>query len=200
MPVMTCQHRSKHSQKMCSERADALGHHAVSCKIGGHQYAVHGRSCHILQQAMFQAGYQALREQIVPELATASCPSPQLDLDGWCLQLDERLVIDFTMRHPEAQRYSGIDAMAKAFKEKHAHYPARAGVSVCAASMEVYGRFGDELAGLLEFLSHRARQRDYAFGCTPNRWLRRWRVQLSHAAAAFVGRAIQQALVVQRPA
>ena len=76
---------------------------------------------------MEQAGYQTIREQVVPELATKKCPSPQLDLDAWCLELGERVVVDFTIRHPTAARYLGADAMTTACREKHRHYPAQAG-------------------------------------------------------------------------
>ena len=198
MPSTTCQQLSNHSCKTCGHQADSMGHHAVTCKIGGHQYAAHARGCHILQQAMEQAGYQTIREQVVPELATKKCPSPQLDLDAWCLELGERVVVDFTIRHPTAARYLGTDAMATACREKHRHYPAQAGVHVSAAAMEIYGRFSEELTGLLEMLAQRAQQRDRAFGHQPGRWLRRWRIQLSHAAASLIGRAVQLAHATRR--
>ena len=200
MPSMACQHRPRGSQRVCGGRADPLGHHAVTCKTGGAPYALHGQGCHILMGAMQQAGYQTLREQVIPELATSECKTPVLDLEGWSTRAMPRLLVDFTVRHPTAARYRQSDgcnasATVVAEREKQQHYPTRAGLGVTVAAMEVYGRFGHDLTCLLEQLSDLAQQRDRAFGHKPGRWLHRWRVQLSHATACFLGRAIQQALV-----
>ena len=194
MPSMTCQLKTKDQQRLCNERADPLGHHAVICKVGGAPYAAHSNGCHILQQAAIQAGYQAKREQVVPELASAKCMSPQLDIEGWGLHGQPRLLVDFTIRHPAASRYAaGRSSTAAATDEKLAHYQPRGGLQVQVAALEVYGKHGAGLRTLLEGMADQARQRDVAMGAKPGRWLKRWRAQLSHTAAACVGRAIQQA-------
>ena len=138
-------------------------------------------------------------EQIVPEFASSKCPSPQLDLDAWCLQGTERLLVDFTIRHPLAGRYEMCgDAARAAEKEKLVHYPARAGLTVVPAAMETYGRHGESMRRLLATLADRARQRDLSFGHAPGRWLKKWRAQLSHAMATLVGRAVQSSETAPR--
>ena len=139
-----------------------------------------------------QSAYQTKREQVIPELATEGCKSPQLDLEGIGLLGQSRLLVDFTIRHPLASRYNG-NSTRQAEAEKHAHYPPKGGLRVHAAAMETYGRHGTDLAELLDLLADHARQRELSFGSKPTRWLKKWRIQLSHVTAAYVGRAIQQA-------
>ena len=199
MEACACQHVTRKGGRLCGERSDSKGHHAMTCKVGGAPYAAHGQGCHILHQAHGQAGFQCKREQIVPEFASSKCPSPQLDLDAWSLQGAERLLVDFTIRHPLAGRYVMCgDATKASEKEKLVDYPARAGLTVVPAAMETYGRHGESLRRLLETLADRARQRDLSFGHAPGRWLKRWRAQLSHAMATFVGRAVQSSETAPR--
>ena len=185
-------HRCGTTGKQCTERADPDGHHAVLCKIGGAPYAAHSSGCHVLHQAMTQGAYQSKREQVIPELATEKCKSPQLDIEGFGLLGQSRLLVDFTIRHPLAARYESSGTQI-AEAEKQAHYPPKGGLRVHSATMETYGRHGDDLAQLLELLADSARQRELSQGGKPTRWLKKWRVQLSHVAAVYVGRAIQQA-------
>ena len=202
MPVMeasSCMHTSHKTGRKCGVRAEPRGHHAVMCKVGGAPYAAHSEGCQTLLQAAVQASYQARREQVIPELATAQCQSPQLDVEGWGLQGQDRLLIDFSIRHPLANRYIGRGkdgTTAVAEGEKAKHYQARSGLQVHAAVMEVYGRHGDGLVSLLELLADHARVRDRSMGVAPGRWLRKWRAQLSSVTAHLVGRAVQQACTV----
>ena len=194
MPAGSCAHTAVKDNKTCGAGADPRGHHAVTCKIGGAPYAAHSQCCHILSEAAQQAGYQARREQVVPELATSKCSAPQLDIEGWGLHGQARLLIDFTLRHPMALRYTDMKSpTAAAANEKAAHYPARQGLHVQTAAMETYGAFGDDLTQLLETLADHARLRERSLGLAPSRWLRRWRSQLSSAAAGMVGRAVVSA-------
>ena len=148
----------------------------------------------MLFHASQAGGYQSKREQVVPELASQSCKAPQLDIEGWSLQRGARLLVDFTFRHPLSSRYStGQEATEVAAREKDVHYVGRQGLHVQTAAMEVYSRHGADLADLLARLADAARQRDRAFGRAPQRWLRKWRIQLSAVAAKFAGRAVQKA-------
>ena len=199
-PVMqpcACQHSTGQrsaARRVCLCAADMHGHHAVTCKIGGAPYAAHSQGCNVLHQGAQQAGWQARREQVIPELASRECMSPQLDIEGWGLLGQQRLLIDFTLRHPLARRYSaGCDSMLLAEEEKAKQYPPKQGLHVQAAALEVYGRHGGGLRNLLEQLADSARQRERAMGLPSTRWLKRWRTQLSCVAAVFVGRSVQQA-------
>ena len=179
--------------RQCGAAADPNGEHAINCKIGGAPYAVHSEGCHILWEAEVAAGFQARREQVIPELATSKCASPQLDVEGWGLRGQRRSLIDFTVRNPLASRYEGRSTETLAATDKERSYPRKQGLVVTAASIETFGRHSDGLRQLLEYLADLARQREKSFGQTPSRWLRRWRVQLSTSLAHFVGRAVQQA-------
>ena len=71
----------------------------------------HSNGANVLLKASIIAGYQSRREQVVPELATAKCQVPQLDVEGWSTWGVSRLLIDFSIRHPGAAHYSvGQDA------------------------------------------------------------------------------------------
>ena len=199
MEVSACQHKAQQKQnapaKVCLERCDKKGHHAVLCKVGGAPYAAHSEGCHILHGASQQAGYQAKREQVIPELATPACKSPQLDVEGWGLQGQGRPLIDFTVRHPLASRYTKAgQTTSTAEGEKSRQYRPRQGLEVRAAVLEVFGRHGDGLTHLLEQLADHARLREKAMGLPPTRWPKRWRMQLSCTVAVYAGRAIQQAM------
>ena len=201
MPATACQHGSHSSSdapgtqktRICNQRADRKGHHAVICKVGGAPYAAQSQGCSVLHGASQRAGYHARREQVIPELRTPECQSPQLDLEGWSLRGQERLLVDFTIRHPLAARYAGCNATATAEREKQRHYQPKQGLHVHAAALDIFGRHGKGMVRLLELLADSARQRDKEFGLAPNRWLRKWRIQLSGVAARLVGRAVQRA-------
>ena len=198
MSAGVCHHHKGGDQakqrSTCLAPADPHGHHAVTCKCGGAPYCAHSQGANVLLKASINAGYQSRREQVVPELATAKCQAPQLDVEGWSTFSLNRLLIDFSIRHPGAAHYSiGQDATVVAGREKQGHYGCRQGLQVRAAAMETYGRFGEELTALLDQLADLARQRDLQHGLPPTKWLRKWRAQLSLVAARLVGRAIQQA-------
>ena len=112
---------------------------------------------------------------------------------GWSLHAPDRLLIDFSIRHPDTLHCSsGQDVIEVAKREKDAHYPSRQGLQVHAAVMEIFGRHGDGLVALLEKLADRARLRERTFGSPPTRWLRKWRVQSSAIAVRMVGGAMKQ--------
>ena len=134
-------------------------------------------------------------EQVVLELATAACPSPQLDVDAFGLAGADRLLLDFTLRNSTAARYgSNTGARARAAasgeQDKQDRYPAAGGVAVRGAAMEVLGRHGPGLAALLAELADRARVQAVQQGRAPSRYLRTWRTRLSAVAARLAGRAI----------
>ena len=173
-----------------------LGHHglhACICKIGGAPYAAHGSGCNILYQATLAAGYQSRREQIIPEFATKAVPSPQIDIDGWGLLGQPRLLVDFTIRHPLAQRYSTRDLNTSAHADKTSHYVATHGFQVTPATLDAFGKHSPQLAGLLEHLADLACTRERQMGLPPTRWLHKWRAQLSSVVAHMTGRAICEA-------
>ena len=176
----------------------------MSCKVGGAVYAAHNEGCDILHEAAKAAGYQSRREQIVVEFATATCLSPKLDIEGWGVAWAERLLVDFTIRNPLADRYATgearSDAAATAEEEKEQRYPPRGGVRVRGAALELYGKHGEGMRALLAEFADRARERERASGVATTRWIRRWRVQLSAVTVRLVGRAIQKAQSAPPPA
>ena len=180
------------TRTICNAPTTPDGEHAVTCKCGGAPYGAHSQGCHFISGAVQRAGYQSRREQVIPELASAGCQAPQLDIEGWSTTGLDRLLIDFSIRHPHASHYStGQCATVVAGREKADHYGSRQGLTVRTAAMETYGRHGEDLVALLAQLADLARQREIAFGLPPTRWLRRWRAQLSFTVARMVGRAIQ---------
>ena len=197
MPTCSCFHHTPAkpgvAPRRCGAVADQNGEHAINCKVGGAPYAAHGEGCHILLNAETAAGFQARREQVIPELATQKCASPQLDIEGWGLQGQPRSLVYFTIRNPLARRYEKQSTEALASEEKETAYPRKQGLCVTVASIETFGRHSKELRNLLAYLADLARQRQTSFGQSPSRWLRRWRAQLSSCLAHFVGRAVQQA-------
>ena len=190
-PCQNTRVTSEGEHKQCGVMLDPQGAHCIACKVGGAVVAAHSEGCQILADATREAGYYCRREQVVPELATAACPSPTLDCDAFGLAGADRLLIDFTLRSGMAGRYKwGQRAHAAASGEgdKQVTYPAAGGVSVRGAGMEVLGRHGPDLTALLSELADRARARAAQQGKAPCRWLRRWRCQLSAVAARLVGR------------
>ena len=133
------------------------------------------------------------REQIIPELATAKCPSPVMDCDAFGLAGADRLLIDFTLRFGMVDRYKlGKRACpaASAESDKQLRYLPMGGVSVRGVGMEVLGRHGPELTSLLAELADRARISAIQHGRAPARLLRKWRCQLSSICARLVGRQV----------
>ena len=197
LPVLApgiCAHTTKDNPpRRCPEILDVHGLHACTCKVGGAPYAAHGSGCNILLRATQSAGYQSRREQIVPEFATPATPSPQIDVEGWGLLGQPRLLVDFTIRNPLAQRYVNRDLNTAAHTDKTTHYVATHGLQVIPATIDTFGKHSPHLASLLEHLAGLARNRERQMGLPPTRWLRKWRSQLSSVLAHMTGRAICQA-------
>ena len=182
MPAGCCHHTDQCSgaaKKVCNVRADGRGHHAVLCKIGGVQHAAHGQGSHILLQAAQQAGFQARRKQVMPELASSNCQSPQLGVEGWGLLGQQRLLVDFTVRHPFAVRYAkALSPTAVAEGEKDHHCRPQQGLVVRTAALEVFGRHGAGLVDLLESWADCARQRERSLGLATTSWFKRLRAHV----------------------
>ena len=197
-----CQHAraGKSGEKhACMALMDAAGAHCISCKIGGAVHAAHDEGCQIMAEATRAAGYFARREQIIPELATAKCQSPVLDIDAFGLAGADRLLIDFTLRSGMAERYHqggkrDNNAAGSAEEDKLVRYPARGGVSVRGVAMEIMGRHGPDLTLLLAELADRARVAAVERGRAPARLMHKWRCRLSAMCARLVGRQVAQSL------
>ena len=188
------------ARTVCGARLDRYGKHCVSCKVGGAVLAAHAESNQVLADACREAGYTSRREQVVPELATAACPNPVLDVDAFGVAGSDRLLLDFTLRNQAATRYQRggrSDPTRSAEEDKQARYPPRGGVAVRGLAMEVLGRHGPGLAALLQELADRARVQVVQQGRAPGRYLRTWRTRLSVTAARLVGRAVT--LATARP-
>ena len=72
VPGRICMHaKCKEQTVTCGESMDVWGDHCVTCGIGGHLSTRHGALNHELGEAGRVAGYGALLEQVVPELAHA---------------------------------------------------------------------------------------------------------------------------------
>ena len=179
------------ARQICGAMMDANGGHCVSCKVGGAVLAAHAEGCQIIAGATQEAGYFCRREQIIPELATASCLSPVLDCDAFGLAGADRLLIDFTLRSGMAGRYKWGQRASPATSaegDKAVRYPGAGGVSVRGAGMELLGKHGPGLTALLTELADRARAAAVQQGRAPTRLLRKWRCQLSGVCARLVGR------------
>ena len=178
---------------------DRHGAHCIACKIGGAVTAAHGEGCQVITEAAREAGFTCRREQVIPELATASCPSPVMDIDGWGVPGADRLLLDFTLRFGGAARYGWgqrAEAAASAEADKTKRYPPAGGLLPRGIGMEVLGRHGPELKALLAELADRARHTAVQQGKAPTRLLRKWRCQLSGVAARLVGRQVSQSQAI----
>ena len=176
----TCQHRAAAgADRVCRQPNDPWGHHALLCKLGGGLTATHNAICSILLQATRAAGYSALKEQVVAELACPARKEPRVDVDAWGVAAEPRVLLDLTVTCPFAQRYADKDAAHCGELRKDKEYPARAGLAVTGVAVDVFGRPGPALQTLLARLGDLARQRDIDVGTQPRRWLHRWRVRIS---------------------
>ena len=141
--------------------------------------SVHNAICAILLQAARAAGYRALKEQVIAELATCARKEPRVDIDAWGLVAEPRLLLDVTVTCPFAQRYESKSATACGESRKDKEYPCRAGLAVTGIAADVYGRHGPALQDLLMRLADLARQHDVDCGNQPRRWLHKWRVRVA---------------------
>ena len=189
-----CQHRSASgADRMCQYTSDVMGHHALLCKLGGGLTSVHNAICSILLQAMRAAGYSALKEQVIAELATSTRREPRVDVDAWGLVAEPRVLLDVTVTCPFAQRYEDKSAAACGEHRKDREYPRRAGLAVTGVAVDVFGRHGPALQELLLRLADLARQHDVDCGNQPRRWLHKWRVRIATEVARGCARLIHTA-------
>ena len=176
---------------------DPDGHHAILCKLGGLATIVHDACCKRLWHAARQTGAFALREQVIPELATASRKEPRVDIETWGLLNEPRGLYDFTICAPFASRYEQHDeqateaaATSAAERRKRASYPHAAGLAVEGLAMDAFGRCGPALHETLERWAEHARLRDISMGVQPRRWLQTWRTQLNTEVALGTARMV----------
>ena len=107
---------------------------------------------------------------------------------------------DATIRHPLAKKYmrgaASRDGFAneKASEDKQRRYPDKAGLHVITASVETFGRLGEEFEALLTQLAATARQRQGQQGIPHTRWLHKWRCALSTILARGTAKALSEAL------
>ena len=174
-----CQHHAVSKEKTCPQVSDPWGYHALMCKLGGGLTATHNAICTILMQAARAAGYVALKEQVVAELATVDRKEPRVDVDAWGLVAEPRILLDVTVTCPFAQRYEAKNAVASGEARKDREYPSKAGLRVTGVAVDVYGRHGPALGDLLTRLGDLARQHDLDCGSQPRRWIHRWRVRIA---------------------
>ena len=204
LPVCThqkCQHRAaSDSGHMCAQVSDPMGHHALLCKLGGGLTSTHNAICAILLQAARAAGFSALREQVIAELATAKRKEPRVDVDAWGLVAEPRVLLDVTVTCPFAQRYEDKSAVACGEHRKDREYPSKGGLTVTGVAVDVFGKHGPALHDLLLRFADLARQRDVDMGLQPRRWLHRWRARISTEIARGCSRQIISANSASTPA
>ena len=175
-----CQHRAMSDQgKVCPHTSDPMGHHALLCKLGGGLTSTHNAICTILLRAARAAGFTALKEQVIAELATSKRKEPRVDVDAWGLVAEPRVLLDVTVTCPFAHRYEDKSAVECGEQRKDQEYPRRAGLTVTGVAVDVFGRHGLALQDLLVRFADLARQHELDQGVQPRRWLHRWRVRIS---------------------
>ena len=197
LPVCThqrCQHRAAADQgKVCPQVSDPLGYHALLCKLGGGLTRTHNAVCSILLQAARAAGYSALKEQVIAELATAGRKEPRVDVDAWGLVAEPRLLLDVTVTCPFAERYADKSSVQCGEHRKDNEYPAAAGLAFTGIAVDVFGKHGPALHDLLTRLADSARQHELDQGTQPRRWLNRWRTRISTEIARGCSKLIRSA-------
>ena len=125
------------------------------------------------------AGYKALTEQVVAELATPDRKEPRVDVDAWGLVAEPRVMLDATITCPFARRYESKDAAMSGERRKDREYPCRAGLAVTGVAVDVFGRHGPAMLEILTKFADLARQHDLDRGLQPRRWLHSWRVRIA---------------------
>ena len=75
-----------------------------SARWAGGGTVTHDACCDRLLGAARAAGFRALREQVVPELASQTRAEPRVDVDAWGLAAAPRVLLDFTVCAPFAAR------------------------------------------------------------------------------------------------
>ena len=195
-----CQHRANSdAARACTQISDTLGYHALLCKLGGGLTSTHNAICSILLQAARAAGFSALKEQVVAELATTKRKEPRVDIDAWGLVAEPRVMLDVTVTSPFAQRYESKSAVKCGEHRKDNEYPRKAGLSVTGVAVDVYGKHGAALQDLLTRFADLARQHEVDSGTQPRRWLHRWRVRIATEIARGCSRQINNANTATTP-
>ena len=121
-------------------------------------------------------------------------------MTSWDEVHNERLIIDVTVRHPIAKKYMPMSsrqdgyANSQAVKDKKKRYPDRSGPRVTVASVESFGRLGEEFAALINDLSFAARQVQWSRGLQASPWAKKWRGSISTILARGTAKAIREAL------
>ena len=189
-----CQHRAAADQsRVCSHVSDHMGYHTLLCKLGGGLTRTHNAICGILLQAARAAGYSALKEQVVAELATANRKEPRVDVDAWGLVAEPRILLDVTVTCPFAQRYADKSSVGCGEQRRDKEYPTAAGLTVTGIAVDVFGRHGPALHDLLTRLADLARQHELDQGAQSHRKLNNWRVRISTEIARGCSRLISTA-------
>ena len=189
-----CQHRAASDQsKACTQISDPMGYHALLCKLGGGLTSTHNAICIILLQAARAAGFTALKEQVIAELATPRRKEPRVDVDAWGLVAEPRVLLDVTVTCPFADRYEDKSAVTCGEHRKDIEYPCKAGLTVTGVAVDVFGKHGPALKDLLIRFADLARQHESDMGVQPRRWLHRWRVRIATEIARGCSRQISTA-------
>ena len=214
IPIMPggghCMHTACRNQEiMCGKDLDIFGDHAVMCNFGPYIFARHGRVNNALAQAGRDAGYAALLEQVVPELAVKKhrggivvLEDAYLDVELFGHPYAQDRLLDATVRHPAAKRIVNKAARlrgaaaAEGVLCKERRYPAVGGKSIIPCALETWGFADAKLEALLDDLAVLASQRQRDRGQEPTRWKRRWMTLLRVGLAMDTGIAILQGMTV----
>ena len=147
-----CKHRSKSTKAVCNVLMDRLGHHAITCKIGGGPTNILHKT---MRSAIFKivedADFHGRMEVPIPEFMRLKRGSTEyedaiMDIVAWSPMYGEFL-LDVTVRHPLTFSYqpqaSQIDGIANdmANRDKQARYPPQGGRAVVTASMNTPRQF-----------------------------------------------------------
>ena len=116
-----------------------MGYHALLCKLGGGLTSTHNAICTILLRAARAAGFTALKEQVIAELATTKRKEPRVDVDAWGLVAEPRVLFDVTVTYPFAQRYEDKLAVECGEHREDKEYPSKAGLAVTGVAVDVFG-------------------------------------------------------------
>ena len=197
---------SRDQGELCGKVLDRCGDHAV-CNIGPDIFARHSRINGVLAQAGRDAGYAALLEQVVPELALKRLKDGRHAIEDAYLDVElfghlhapDRL-LDATVRHPAAKRIVSRAARlagaaaSEGVRCKERRYPTSGGKSVIPCAFETWGFVDGKAVALLEELAVLATQRQKDRGLAPMRWKRRWLTMISVGLALDAGKAILNAM------
>jgi hypothetical protein len=133
-----CQHRDGEGLT-CGSELDAKGVHATVCKKGPFITAAHHALADMFVRLGRQAGFAALREQVVPQLQQQRGNTTRdavLDVELCGHASAPNLLLDVTLRQPCSQTMrreaakTPEAATSRAEAEKRRRYPPAAGVEV----------------------------------------------------------------------